>query len=236
VSGRLGPASRRWNRLLLVVSRVLVAVETAGRCGPKAFITPGRSREAMSEWCRRRVLRAATAATLPAVAGCNAAETDTNTPVSGPVDHSVLVVRNDSTDPVYQPPGGNGRPGSTFLADRAAVEDLGFPDRPASQRLAAFADDTDFDAQSLYLVPRRVADCQRLVVTDVSFDGREVGVEVCRRGRPADEDCEADQRVAACVAVRFDAPGDAVHGHGVSGGTCLSDDDSVGNVTRGGSE
>ena len=106
-------------------------------------------------------------------------------------------------------------------ADRAAellvAEGVSDADR---ERVRSFLDETDYDAETVYVSPAGVESCERLVIHSVSWQPGRVEYEYCRELRPPDEACETDTRVALALLFRLPvALDDRITGSGSSGRT-----------------
>lgn len=104
-------------------------------------------------------------------------------------------------------------------ADRAdeltVAEGVSDADR---ERVRSFLDETDYDAETVYVSPAGVESCQRLEIHSVSWEPGRVEYEYCRELRPPDEACEADARVALALLFRLPAAlDDRITGSGASG-------------------
>ena len=71
------------------------------------------------------------------------------------------------------------------------------------ERIQAFLDETDYDAETVYVSAAGVMSCRRLVVSSVSWRSGRVEYEYCRERRPPDEPCEADTRVSLALLFRL---------------------------------
>ena len=91
-------------------------------------------------------------------------------------------------------------------ADRAAellvAEGVSDADR---ERVRSFLDETDYDAETVYVARASVESCERLVIRSVSWEPGRVEYEYCGELRPPDESCEADARVALGLLFRLPA-------------------------------
>ncbi|WP_424015235.1 hypothetical protein ACOZ35_04365 [Halorubrum xinjiangense] len=89
-------------------------------------------------------------------------------------------------------------------ADRAAellaAEGVADADR---ERIRSFLDETDYDAETVYVARAIVDSCERLVIRSVSWDPGHVEYEYCSELRPPDESCEADARVTLALLFRL---------------------------------
>lgn len=85
-------------------------------------------------------------------------------------------------------------------------------------RIRSFLDETDFDAETVYVAPAGIRSCYRLRIRSVSWGSGRVEYEYCRELRPPDEACEADARVSLCLLFRLPVPLDSqLLGSGASG-------------------
>ena len=86
------------------------------------------------------------------------------------------------------------------------------------RRVREFLDETDYDAETVYVSPAGVLSCQRLKIDSVSWRPGRVEYEYCRELRPPDEACEADTRVTLALIFRLPALlDDQIRGSGSSG-------------------
>jgi hypothetical protein len=86
------------------------------------------------------------------------------------------------------------------------------------RRVREFLDETDYDAETVYVSPAGVLSCQRLEIDSVSWRPGRVEYEYCRELRPPDEACEADTRVTLALIFRLPAVlDDQIRGSGSSG-------------------
>ncbi|MGM0446846.1 MAG: hypothetical protein ACQERM_01160 [Methanobacteriota archaeon] len=71
------------------------------------------------------------------------------------------------------------------------------------ERIRSFLDETDYDAETVYVARAGVESCERLVIHSVSWEPGRVEYEYCNELRPPDESCEADARVALALLFRL---------------------------------
>jgi hypothetical protein len=163
-----------------------------------------------------------------ALAGClsDALEAESESarprPSGTDTDPTVLKVRNPSGDDVLFD--ADGDPVSTgrelvTSAERAAgltaADGVADADR---RRIRSFLDETDFDAETVYVAPAGVESCERLRIRSVSWKLGHVEYEYCREFRPPDEACEAGTRVALALIFRLPAALDGpINSRGASG-------------------
>ena len=127
-------------------------------------------------------------------------------------DPTVLKIRNPDGDAVLvdgSETDGAGDPLSigrelVTSADRAAsllvAGGVADADR---RRIRSFFDETNFDAETVYVSRAGVYSCQRLHIDSVSWQPQRVEYEYCRELRPSDEACEAGTRVALALIFRL---------------------------------
>ncbi|TKX55816.1 hypothetical protein EXE42_02120 [Halorubrum sp. SP3] len=97
------------------------------------------------------------------------------------------------------------------------AEGVGDADR---ERTRTFLDETDYDAETVYVSQGGVRSCQRLVIHSVSWRPGHVEYEYCRELRPPDEACEADAGAALALLFRLPVALDGrLTGSGSSGRT-----------------
>lgn len=168
----------------------------------------------MPDWSRRRALQLATAAGSLALAGCsgessrsNRIPPDRGEPVS---DFEVTFVRDSSGGRLFEAEDeSGGEPGGfEYLTDGDELDDLTFPSSSAAAELRSFVVETDFDAESVYLVERPIGECYRANLVGVYRETDGVDADFCRELRPADVECSADGTDAIGVAIRLPFPGD----------------------------
>ncbi|RLM51763.1 hypothetical protein [Halorubrum sp. Atlit-28R] len=184
---------------------------------------------------RRALLDSAALGAVGALAGCFG---DDPADGSGPVARSSAVSGTDTDPTVVKPrnPDGDrvlvdgseatddGEPVSVgrelvTTADRAAellpAEGVAEEDR---RRVREFFDETDYDAETVYVSPAGILSCQRLEIDSVSWRPGRVEYEYCRELRPPDAACEADTRVAMALLFRLPvALDERIGGSGSSG-------------------
>jgi hypothetical protein len=181
---------------------------------------------------RRALLGSAAVGVVGALAGCSGASdpesesvqrrasgTDTDPTVLKPRNPNGEAVLVDGTETDGEDdPISVGRELVTS-ADRAAellvAEGVTDADR---DRIRSFLDETDYDAETVYVAPAGIESCERLHVDSVSWDPGRVEYEYCRELRPSDEACEADARVVLTLLFRLPVALDGrITGSGSSG-------------------
>ncbi|WP_226012168.1 hypothetical protein [Halomicrobium salinisoli] len=203
----------------------------------------------MAPLTRRRALHGA-AGLVAALAGCSGTgfaeseSTRSSTPTAAARDASG---RNSETDPPLvtirsdadRPPvwfadedgGGRATAGERhYHGDRTVIDGA---DRAERVRVAggvdaepvrSFLDETDFEAETVYLEVNRVEECFRLELCRIQWQSDEVQTDYGRVLRPYDERCEADAKVYEARLIRIPDAIDHedVHGYGssVGGGAC----------------
>lgn len=127
-------------------------------------------------------------------------------------DPTVLKIRNPDGDAVLfdgSETNGAGEPialGRELVtsADRAAsllvADGVADADR---RRVRSFLDETNFDAETVYVARAGVYSCQRLNVDSVSWQPQRIEYSYCRELRPPDEACEAGTRVVLALIFRL---------------------------------
>ncbi|ELZ44671.1 hypothetical protein C463_06922 [Halorubrum californiense DSM 19288] len=181
---------------------------------------------------RRALLGSAALGVVGALAGCSGA--------SGPEAESVQPqTRGAETDPTVVKP--RNPTGESVLLDGSEANDENEPNRIGRElvtsaeradellvaeavsdadreRVRSFLDETDYDAETVYVSPAGVRSCERLVIHSVSWQPGRVEYEYCSELRPPDEACEADARVALALLFRLPAAlDDRLTGSGSSG-------------------
>ncbi|TKX75485.1 hypothetical protein EXE46_03300 [Halorubrum sp. GN11_10-6_MGM] len=181
---------------------------------------------------RRALLGSAAAGVVGALAGCSGASDPEAESVqrraSGTdTDPTVLKPRNPNGEAVLvdgAETDGEGDPISVgrelvTSADRAAellvAEGVTDADR---DRIRSFLDETDYDAETVYVAPAGIESCERLHIDSVSWNPQRVEYEYCRELRPPDEACETDTRVVLALLFRLPVALDGrITGSGSSG-------------------
>ena len=93
-----------------------------------------------------------------------------------------------------------------LVASAARADDLLVAEGVADadrDRVQSFLDETDFDAEAVYVAPVGVESCDRLDIHSVSWRPGRVEYEYCRELRPPEEACEADARVTLALVFRL---------------------------------
>lgn len=185
---------------------------------------------------RRRLLRGA-ACVLAGLAGCTEGRDDPPPTIEPEQydnpnverDPDVASLRADGEGPPIwiAPEGGEGTTGpedapprfrtdSQLIASEATASRLRFADVDGVEDARAFVDDTDFDAETLYLEARGVRECYRVELCYVSWAPDDVETQYGSYLRDADVECSADVRESASFLIRIpDAlDPDAVNSHG----------------------
>jgi len=181
---------------------------------------------------RRTLLRGGVLGAVAALAGCSGPDDPGPESVrrrtSGTdTDPTVLKPRNPSGDRILvdgSEVDAEGEPiavGRELVTSAERAADLltaeGVPDADR-ERIRSFLDETDYDAETVYVSPAGVRSCERLHVASVSWDPGRVEYEYCRELRPPDEACEADARVALALIFRLPVVLDGrLNGSGSSG-------------------
>lgn len=88
----------------------------------------------------------------------------------------------------------------------------------ARARVRSFLDDTDYEAETVFVAPASIESCYRYRIRSVSWRPGNVEYEYCRELRPPDAACEAGRRDAVCILFRLPAALDSrLRGTGASG-------------------
>ena len=88
----------------------------------------------------------------------------------------------------------------------------------ARARVRSFLDDTDYEAETVFVAPASIESCYRYRIRSVSWRPGNVEYEYCRELRPPDAACEAGRRDAVCLLFRLPAALDSrLRGTGASG-------------------
>ena len=199
----------------------------------------------MADVPRRRALLAA-ASGLAALAGCSASETASNSypnrerPIDG---YELETVRDEGGGALVT--AGDELPSLSTderaLQRRSArrvlvAEDdlaaLAFAETPPGETLRSFCAETEFDAESVYLLAMPVGACREIRFRSVSVERAELAdddlhprADFCRTYRPADVECSADAIHTAGFAIRIPVAADRSTGSGRGmSGSCGRDD------------
>lgn len=179
---------------------------------------------------RREVLAAATAG-LAALAGCSGSDSSRRSvpgPRPEPVDYEVERVRDETggvlftrgewtTDEERTPR----RSGADYLTAEHDLERHTFAGSDEAQRLRAFAAETDFDAESVFLYAREIGACHEIHLRTVGIeDDGDPQLDFCRSTLPADVACspEAVHTVGYAVRMAVDGESSSGYGTGMQGG------------------
>lgn len=167
---------------------------------------------------RRSLLGSLSIGALGALGGCLGGADDPESEsarrrVSGTeTDPTVLKARNPDGETVLvdgSETNDEGEPvsvGRELVASAARAADLLVAEGVADadrERVRSFLDETDYDAETVYVARASVESCQRLEIQSVSWDPGHVEYEYCRELRPPDEACESDTRVALGLLFRL---------------------------------
>jgi hypothetical protein len=165
---------------------------------------------------RRALLSAATALTTSVVlAGCSG----TGTSGSSDRSSSESIARTLDDPPpyaylrgnadravVWRPSGDQSTrearryPGPQVLDSQSRADELEYADVDGADDVRAFVDDTDFDAETVYVNQRSVPACYRLELCGASWTSTNVDLAYSRLGLAYDVPCEADAKV---IEARF---------------------------------
>ena len=142
-------------------------------------------------------------------------------------DPTVLKVRNPDGDAVLfdgSESDGDGDPlsiGRELVTSAEQAANLLVADGVADadrRRVRSFLDETDFDAETVYVARAGIESCRRLRIRSVSWQPGHVEYEYCRELRPPDEACEAGTRVPLALVFRIPAVLEGrLNGSGASG-------------------
>ncbi|MFB6091228.1 MAG: hypothetical protein ABEJ97_09240 [Halobellus sp.] len=174
----------------------------------------------MSDWSRRRFLAATALPISGALTGCSTASDLTETepqirPRKTPVtDYEMKKVRNSAGDPLLEPESSSER-SETYDHITQEANVPSFSDTPEGRTLGQFVGATDFAAESILLLVRRVPECYDLRLVSVSKEGDGVDSQYCREMRPADVSCERDAEDTVGVAIRLPFAGDSFNSLGM---------------------
>ena len=188
----------------------------------------------MTDVPRRRALLAA-AAGLAALTGCAGRETATNSYPSSerPVDdHEVESVRDEGGRALVT--AADELP--SLSADERALQHrstrrvlvaeddlaaLTFAETPPGETLRSFCAETEFDAESVYLLAMPIEACRAVRFRSVRVERRPLAegdlqphAAFCRAYRPADVDCELDATHTVGFAIRMPVAADRSRGSG----------------------
>lgn len=168
----------------------------------------------MPRWSRRSALRSVVTVGSLALAGCsgesgrsNEIPPDRGEPVS---DVEVRFARETDGDRLFEIAGESedAPHGFEYLTDGNDRDDLTFRSTPPAAELRAFVDETDLDAESVYLLQRPIGECYRANLVGVYRESDGIDVDFCQELRPADVDCSAGTEDTVGVAIRLPFPGD----------------------------
>jgi len=192
----------------------------------------------MPDWSRRRALHATASAAALALAGCSGESSSASSshPSNGELvtDYELQTARNadgavlfretdvatpsDTPDEPTEQRRRRQRHQYAHVTEQADFEDLAFAtDLPEAATLEEFATATDLETRSVFLLQRGVSACSTLELVDVRKEPDSVHVNTCSDLRPADVECEADERDTVAFAIRLPFPGDDFNGLGVGG-------------------
>ena len=189
----------------------------------------------------RRSLLSGVAGLAVALAGCSgltgsgeSSRTDDGPAPDGPgsgseSDPETLLLRSDTDrrtvwlgerdeqtprrrDPIHDP----------IIVDAEAKADrLSVADGVDRDRLDAFLDATDFDAETLYVQGVRVEECFRLDLCRIEWQPDQISTDYVRRIRPYTDSCAVENRVVETRLIRIPDALDAddVNGFGTGVGT-----------------
>lgn len=189
----------------------------------------------MPSLTRRRALRLVTLG-IAGLAGC-AGEADRATIEQPPDerslgDYEVRSVREDDGSVLFyrgeelptvadDEQGRNVRSGRSIIVSETDIAELTFGDGPEAEELQSFAEATDFDSSSVYLLSMPVEACYEIRLQSVAVDRDELETgdlhphaDFCRTSRPADIDCRLDETHTAGFAIRLPVAAEQSSGGG----------------------
>lgn len=170
----------------------------------------------MANWSRRRALQAAIAVSTLSLAGCSGSTSsseevpsDRGEPVS---DVEVTFARDEQGRHLYDFERDNEGAAEAGELLHLTSEDergrLAFRSTDPATRLRSFVNETDLDAESVYLIETSIGACYEARLLGVSRESDGVDAEFCRALKPADVDCSDGDRDRIGVAIRLPFPGD----------------------------
>jgi|AntRauTorcE11897_2_1112592.scaffolds.fasta_scaffold00004_124 hypothetical protein len=121
--------------------------------------------------------------------------------VRNPDGDSVILERDETADESEPMSIGRGLVTSADQAANLSVAD-GVADADRS-RVRSFLEETDFDAETVYVASGRIESCERIRVRSVSWQPQRIEYSYCRELRPSDEACESETRVAHALIFRL---------------------------------
>lgn len=170
----------------------------------------------MPDWSRRRALHAVGTIASVALAGCTEGR-ETSDPPSrrrgDPVtEYDLLAVRDSDASALFwrdetadeEDPE---RMAHVYATADSDLEDVSFASNSeAADTLSAFANGTDFEARSLLLRARPVAECYAAQFRGVWRDGDDLETAFCQKLRPADEACGREAEDTFAYGLRLPYP------------------------------
>jgi hypothetical protein len=188
----------------------------------------------MPDWSRRRALQATASAAALALAGCSGetSRSGSSGPANGELvtDYEVQKVRSadgavlfreadveTASEAADERTAERRRRVQQYehVTDRRDLEDLAFAtDVSEAATLEEFTTATDLESESVFLLQRGVSACSTLELVGVRREPDSVHVDTCSDLRPADVECEADDRDVVAFAIRLPFPGDEFNGMG----------------------
>lgn len=167
---------------------------------------------------RRNALRAAAGAVCASLAGCNALPGSGSSPTESR-EHGDPVPNYDTARHVaagekrlFHWTGRSDRSNEHALVatdeERSAVAlDVG-----DDASVASFVAETDLSQSSIALFQKRHPACQRLDVFGLGKRPDELRVHLCQEPRPADQECQTEDRQSTLLAVRLPFDGESLSG------------------------
>ncbi|MDR5657166.1 hypothetical protein RH831_08230 [Halodesulfurarchaeum sp. HSR-GB] len=178
----------------------------------------------MNPFTRRETLAAVTTG-LVALAGCTGSqqvETEPD-PTEESVDFEFQSARLRSGEPIVEPEKRQettvrpqrARHYSDYLATAEDLEAVDFATNEAATQLRDYAQETNFEGESLFLWTSGVEECHKIVLRQATVDD-DGGphLDFCRTPRSADVACSSERTHTVGFAVRLPVDGRGVSGHG----------------------
>lgn len=106
----------------------------------------------------------------------------------------------------------------TLIDTQSKAQHLTVADSSDSDQVSSFVAATDFDSETLYLESKRVQECFRLQLCNISWQSKKVRTHYVRTLRSYDERCAVDKHAIESRLIRFPATLDeeSVNAHGSS--------------------
>jgi len=152
----------------------------------------------------RRRLLGAVSASLACVAGCATSDTDTTPGGETITDPTVVRLRNPGGERALVTPRDQTGDGQ-LIQTRAAADGLSVPPGVSTsdeRALDSLLADTAFDRETLFVIEEYPMSCRDYHVQSLYWSPGWIELEYCRRLRPPDVSCVADQRDTVAIVVR----------------------------------